>query len=169
MKLLLTVCFAALAFASAQTCDIQTGLSCAKSVEPCIATCKTGALACAKCPASDWGACCPCIEKAIPKIPFKCPNATSRVQLEGTIAAPAHWAMPAEAPASTDLTSIYMFLCPCIEKYAYLRQQRQAKVSAMGEVEPVAFDADDSLTKLYKRGKGFYVMGNTELALRHFR
>merc|ERR1712166_1248056 len=110
MKLLLTVCFAALAFASAQTCDIQTGLSCAKSVEPCIATCKTGALACAKCLASDWGACCPCIEKAIPKIPFKCPNATSRVQLEGTIAAPAHWAMAAEAPASTDLTSIYMFL-----------------------------------------------------------
>ena len=110
MKLLLTVCFAALVFASAQTCDIQTGLSCAKSVEPCIATCKTGALACAKCLASDWGACCPCIEKAIPKIPFKCPNATSRVQLEGTIAAPAHWAMAAEAPASTDLTSVYMFL-----------------------------------------------------------
>ena len=57
----------------------------------------------------------------------------------------------------------------CGEQWAYLRQQRQAKVSAMGEVEPVAFDADDSLTKLYKRGKGFYVMGNTELALRHFR
>ena len=57
----------------------------------------------------------------------------------------------------------------CGEQYAYLRQQRQAKVSAMGEVEAEAFDADDSLTKLYKRGKGFYVMGNTELALRHFR
>ena len=57
----------------------------------------------------------------------------------------------------------------CGMQWAYLRQQRQAKVSAMGAVEPVAFDADDSLTKLYKRGKGFYVMGNTELALRHFR
>jgi len=57
----------------------------------------------------------------------------------------------------------------CGAQYAYLRQQRQAKVSAMGEVESEAFDADDSLTKLYKRGKGFYVMGNTELALRHFR
>lgn len=57
----------------------------------------------------------------------------------------------------------------CGEQWAYVRQQRAAKVSAMGEVEAVPFDADDSLTKLYKRGKGFYVMGNTELALRHFR
>merc|ERR1712166_1175039 len=62
------------------------------------------------CHLQDWCTCFPCIEKAIPKIPFKCPNATSRVQLEGTIAAPAHWAMAAEAPASTDLTSIHMFL-----------------------------------------------------------
>ena len=31
------------------------------------------------------------------------------------------------------------------------------------------FDSDSNLAKLYKRGKGFYVMGNTELALRHFR
>ena len=58
----------------------------------------------------------------------------------------------------------------CGEEWAALRQRRQAKVSATGEVQPVeAFDADDSLTQLYKRGKGFYVMGNTELALRHFR
>ena len=51
------------------------------------------------------------------------------------------------------------FVCEtkCGEHWAYLRQQRAAKVSAMGEVEPVAFDADDSLTQLYKRGRGFYV------------
>ena len=36
-------------------------------------------------------------------------------------------------------------------------------------MEKQDFDADDSMDKLYKRGKGFYVMGNTELALRHFR
>lgn len=67
--------------ASAQTCDIQTGLACAKSVEPCIATCKTGLEACAKCLAGDWAPCCPCLEKAIPKIPFKCPNSSAIVDL----------------------------------------------------------------------------------------
>jgi len=74
-KLSAILLFAIIAAASAQTCDIQTGLACAKSVEPCIATCKTGLEACAKCLAGDWAPCCPCIEKAIPKIPFKCPSA----------------------------------------------------------------------------------------------
>ena len=50
------------------------------------------------------------------------------------------------------------------------RTKRQAEVSASGGVkEAESFDADDALSQLYKRGKGFYVMGNTELALRHFR
>jgi len=62
----------------------------------------------------------------------------------------------------------------CGEQWAYLRQQREAtraaKVSATGEVEKAeTFDADDNLNQLVKRGRGFYVMGNTELALRHFR
>merc|ERR1711935_327916 len=72
-----TICLLALtlAFASAQTCDIKTGLACAKDVEPCIATCKTGAAACIKCLAGSWGGCCPCIKKAIPKLPVTCPSA----------------------------------------------------------------------------------------------
>jgi len=72
-----TICLlaATLAFASAQTCDIKTGLACAKDVEPCIATCKTGAAACIKCLAGSWGGCCPCIKKAIPKLPVTCPSA----------------------------------------------------------------------------------------------
>ena len=43
--------------------------------------------------------------------------------------------------------------------------------AAVPKAKPEAeeFRADDALTKLYKRGKQFYVMGNTELALRHFR
>jgi len=69
-----------------------------------------------------------------------------------------------------------VFTCEqkCGEQWAYLRkareQHRAASVDASGKVEEAAaFDADDSLTKLFKRGRGFYVMGNTELALRHFR
>ena len=61
----------------------------------------------------------------------------------------------------------------CAEQMEYIRAQRtkrQAEVSASGGVkEAESFDADDALSQLYKRGKGFYVMGNTELALRHFR
>ena len=54
------------------------------------------------------------------------------------------------------------------EREAFFK--KEAEGNSMGEVEKVeAFDADDSLTKLYKRGRSFYVMGNTELALRHFR
>jgi cathepsin D len=73
-----TICFVALtlAIASAQTtCDIQTGVTCAKDVEPCIATCKTGVAACAKCLAGSWAGCCPCVKKAIPKLPLTCPSA----------------------------------------------------------------------------------------------
>ena len=60
-----------------------------------------------------------------------------------------------------------VFTCEakCSEQWEWLRQQRAKKSAAADE----PFDADGSLTKLYKRGKGFYVMGNTELALRHFR
>merc|ERR1712166_1402355 len=52
-------CFLALtlALASAQTCDIKTGIACAKDIEPCIATCKTGLAACAKCLAGSWSGC----------------------------------------------------------------------------------------------------------------
>lgn len=61
----------------------------------------------------------------------------------------------------------------CAEQMEYIRSQRskrQAEAEASGEGGGgETFDADDALTKLYKRGKGFYVMGNTELALRHFR
>merc|ERR1712086_537096 len=77
MRILVTL--ALISSASAQTCDIQTGLACAKSVEPCIATCKSGLEACAKCLAGDWAPCCPCLEKAIPKIPFKCPNSSAAI------------------------------------------------------------------------------------------
>ena len=54
----------------------------------------------------------------------------------------------------------------CREQWEWLRAQRRQQQPAE-KAEP--FDADDNLSKLYKRGKGFYVMGNTELALRHFR
>jgi tetratricopeptide (TPR) repeat protein len=61
----------------------------------------------------------------------------------------------------------------CHEQWQWVRQQRKERQEAAGgsggaEAEG-EFDADDALTKLYKRGKQFYVMGNTELALRHFR
>jgi len=55
----------------------------------------------------------------------------------------------------------------CVKQWAWLREQRQQRQSSSEKEE--AFDADGNLIKLYKRGKGFYVMGNTELALRHFR
>ena len=54
----------------------------------------------------------------------------------------------------------------CRERWEWLRQQRRQQ---QPEEKAEPFDADDSLSKLYKRGKGFYVMGNTELALRHYR
>lgn len=60
----------------------------------------------------------------------------------------------------------------CQQQWDWLREQRakrQRDKEAAGEAQEEAFSADGSLTKLYKRGKGFYVMGNTELALRHFR
>jgi len=64
----------------------------------------------------------------------------------------------------------------CAEQWQWLREQRekakQAKADAGGGSGGAAeeeFRADDALTKLYKRGKQFYVMGNTDLALRHFR
>jgi len=55
----------------------------------------------------------------------------------------------------------------CREQWAWLREQRKKRAEQEKEVESAS--ADDNLAKLYKRGKGFYVMGNTELALRHFR
>lgn len=55
----------------------------------------------------------------------------------------------------------------CDKQWAWLREQRKQRQSSSDREE--AFDADGNLNKLYKRGKGFYVMGNTELALRHFR
>jgi len=109
MKLVLTICLAAVALASAQTCDIQSGIACAKDIEPCIATCKTGVAACAKCLAGSWSGCCPCVKKAIPKLPVSCPS-QARVELEGAITAPTDWTLHAEAPASTDQTTVYMFL-----------------------------------------------------------
>ena len=48
------------------------------------------------------------------------------------------------------------------------REKAKAASASSGQAEE-EFSADDALTKLYKRGKQFYVMGNTELALRHFR
>lgn len=53
----------------------------------------------------------------------------------------------------------------CEKQWEWMRRQREKRTSEQDE----PFDADGSLSKLYKRGKGFYVMGNTELALRHFR
>jgi len=55
----------------------------------------------------------------------------------------------------------------CTKQWEWLREQRKQRQGGDGADEP--FSADDNLKKLYKRGKGFYVMGNTELALRHFR
>ena len=61
-----------------------------------------------------------------------------------------------------------IFTCAdkCAKQFAWLREQRAAK---KGDAPEEEFSADDALGKLYKRGKQFYVMGNTELALRHFR
>ena len=56
----------------------------------------------------------------------------------------------------------------CAEKWAWLREQRKKRADEASPATDEA-SADDNLAKLYKRGKGFYVMGNTELALRHFR
>jgi len=58
----------------------------------------------------------------------------------------------------------------CAEQWRWLREQREQKrAAASGSAEEEEFKADDALSKLYKRGKQFYVMGNTELALKHFR
>ena len=61
----------------------------------------------------------------------------------------------------------------CAAQWAWLREQREKKKEAAGADGGAGaeedFSADDALGKLYKRGKQFYVMGNTELALRHFR
>ena len=58
----------------------------------------------------------------------------------------------------------------CAKQWEWLRQQQAKKQQeADGAGKDEEFSADDALTKLYKRGKQFYVMGNTELALRHFR
>uniref|UniRef100_A0A7S2JDY8 J domain-containing protein n=1 Tax=Haptolina brevifila TaxID=156173 RepID=A0A7S2JDY8_9EUKA len=62
----------------------------------------------------------------------------------------------------------------CEQQWAWLREQRtkRAEVDAAGgasSAEDEEFSADDAFSQLYKRGKQFYVMGNTELALRHFR
>ncbi len=46
-----------------------------------------------------------------------------------------------------------------------LREQREKKRAESAEAGE-DFSADENLLKLHKRGKGFYVMGNTELALR---
>lgn len=56
----------------------------------------------------------------------------------------------------------------CAEQWQWLKQKRAERQAAEGGEEE-EFQADDALSKLYKRGKQFYVMGNTELALRHFR
>lgn len=55
----------------------------------------------------------------------------------------------------------------CAEQWAWLREQRKKRAAKEGDGKEAS--ADDNLAKLYKRGKGFYVMGNTELALRQFR
>ena len=54
---------------------------------------------------------------------------------------------------------------------AFLRKQREQRQDGAGgsAAAEEEFSADDAQSKLYKRGKQFYVMGNTELALRHFR
>lgn len=61
----------------------------------------------------------------------------------------------------------------CEKQWQWLREQRAKKsadaAAEGGAAEEEEFSADDALGKLYKRGKQFYVMGNTELALRHFR
>ena len=53
----------------------------------------------------------------------------------------------------------------CEKQWAWLREQRANRApdgsDTAGKEED--FSADDALTKLYKRGKQFYVMGNTEL------
>ena len=62
----------------------------------------------------------------------------------------------------------------CAEQYRWLREKREQKRQAAaaeggGGGEDSEFKADDALEQLYKRGRQFFVMGNTELALRHFR
>jgi len=58
----------------------------------------------------------------------------------------------------------------CDKQWRWLREQRANRQPAEAQAkEEEEFSADDALSKLYKRGKQFYVMGNTELALRHFR
>ncbi|KAL1503943.1 hypothetical protein AB1Y20_010362 [Prymnesium parvum] len=57
----------------------------------------------------------------------------------------------------------------CEESCAQLERDIQRRREARRDDDDAPFDADGSLAKLYTRGKGFYVMGNTELALRHFR
>ena len=59
----------------------------------------------------------------------------------------------------------------CAEQWAFLRKQREQRQDGAGggAAAEEEFSADDAQSKLYKRGKQFYVMGNTELALRHFR
>jgi len=62
----------------------------------------------------------------------------------------------------------------CEQQWAWLRQQRTQRqqvdaAGGSGSVEEEGFSADSAFDKLFKRGKQFYVMGNTELALRHFR
>jgi len=93
-----------LALASAQTCDIKTGIACAKDIEPCIATCKTGLAACAKCLAGSWSGCCPCVKKAIPKLPLTCPSvdqvSTSTTALAVT------WTDCAPAGADAKITTL---------------------------------------------------------------
>ena len=53
----------------------------------------------------------------------------------------------------------------CVEQWRLLREQREKKRAESAEAGE-DFSADENLLKLHKRGKGFYVMGNTELALR---
>jgi len=81
MKCVLILAIALVAV-NAQTCDIKSGIACGEKIEPCIATCKTGIVACASCLASDWSTCCPCIKKVVPKLPFTCPSAVGVQELE---------------------------------------------------------------------------------------
>ena len=59
----------------------------------------------------------------------------------------------------------------CAEQWQWLRQKRTERqaASASSGGEEADFSADDALSQLYKRGRQFYVMGNIDLALRHFR
>lgn len=59
----------------------------------------------------------------------------------------------------------------CEQQWRWLREQRANRQPSgrAEEKKEEEFSADDALNQLYKRGKQFWVMGNTELALRHFR